>query len=286
MNPYRQFVAEFVRLHQEGKSLPLGGLNPEIKVAVPEDAPAVLVFSPHPDDECIIGGLPLRLLREARMRVVNVAVTQGSIPQRQAERFQELTQACDYLGFECVQTQPNGLQKIRPHTREQDPESWGRAVGRLREILEHFSPTILFCPHREDWNSTHIATHLLVLDALHAMPVSFSPHVVETEFWGQMTTPNLLVESTVNDVADLVTGISFHAGEVRRNPYHLLLPAWMQDNVRRGCELVGGQGGPAPGFIFATVYRLSRWAHSRFEKAYESGRFLAANENPSDLFSS
>jgi len=30
------------------------------------------------------------------------------------------------------------------------------------------------------------------------------------------------------------------AGEVRRNPYHARLPAWMMDNVRRGAELWAG----------------------------------------------
>ena len=53
---------------------------------LPADAPRALIFSPHPDDECIIGGLALRLLREAGMRVVNVAVTQGSRADRQDAR--------------------------------------------------------------------------------------------------------------------------------------------------------------------------------------------------------
>ena len=57
----------------------------------------------------------------------------------------------------------------------------------------------------------------------------------------------------------MMTALSFHVGEVQRNPYHLLVPAWMQDNVRRGGELVGGQGGAAPDFAFATLYRLRRW---------------------------
>ena len=57
----------------------------------------------------------------------------------------------------------------------------------------------------------------------------------------------------------MMAALSFHVGEVQRNPYHLLVPAWMQDNVRRGGELVGGQGGAAPDFTFATLYRLRRW---------------------------
>ena len=54
-----------------------------------------------------------------------------------------------------------------------------------------------------------------------------------------------MVESSAADVADLMAALSLHVGEVARNPYHLRLPAWMIDNVRRGAELVGGQGGAA-----------------------------------------
>ena len=61
----------------------------------------------------------------------------------------------------------------------------------------------------------------------------------------------------------MMAALSFHVGEVQRNPYHLLVPAWMQDNVRRGGELVGGQGGAAPDFTFATLYRLREWRTAR-----------------------
>ncbi len=86
-------------------------------------------------------------------------------------------------------------------------------------------------------------------------------------------------------MADLVTALSFHVGEVRRNPYHLLLPAWMQDNVRRGGELVGGQGGAAPDFVFATLYRLRKWSGGKFTKVLAGGRQIACGQNPGGLFS-
>src|SRR5437899_3341959 len=78
MNPYQQFVSEYARLHQQGKGYPLGTFEPAPRPELPPDAPRALFFAPHPDDECIAGGLALRLMREARMKVINVAVTQGS----------------------------------------------------------------------------------------------------------------------------------------------------------------------------------------------------------------
>jgi hypothetical protein len=94
-----------------------------------------------------------------------------------------------------------------------------------------------------------------------------------------------MVESTPRDVGDMMAALSFHVGEVQRNPYHLLVPAWMQDNVRRGGELVGGQGGAAPDFSFATLYRLRRWRRGGFETPYEGGKNLPASMNAGDWMS-
>jgi LmbE family N-acetylglucosaminyl deacetylase len=286
MNPYHNFAFSFARLFAEGKSLPLGGIPPRHQSAPPPNAPAALIFSPHPDDECIIGGFPLRLLREAGMRVINVAVTQGSNKERQQTRLQELKNACEWLGFELEQTAPNGLEKINPKTRTDDPKHWSDAVKIITASLMKHQPRAIFFPHELDWNSTHIGTHFLIMDALKTLPQNFQTRLVETEFWGQMPSPNLLVESSVDDVADLIAALSFHIGEVKRNPYHLRLPAWLQDNVRRGTELVGGQGGAAPNFTFATLYRARQWKSGRVENFYSGGRQISATENPGDTFKS
>ena len=284
MNPYHHLANEYGRLAAEGKKFPLGGFAAAPKPTPAKDAPKVLIFSPHPDDECIIGGLALRLLRETRMNVLNVAVTQGSKQSRQVERFQELKNACQYLGFGLIQTAPNGLEKITPQARQADAAAWVRSVEVIARILAEQKPRVVFFPHERDWNGTHIGTHLLVVDALRKLPREFECFAVETEFWGAMDTPNLMVESSASDVADLMAACSFHVGEVQRNPYHLRLPAWMADNVRRGGELVGGQGGAAPDFNFATLYRLRRWRNGNLEKSYDGGRQLAGDRNPSELF--
>src|SRR5687768_4739272 len=121
MHPYRKFVDEYERLYRDGKKIPMGGFPETAKPQIAADAPVVLIFSPHPDDECIIGALPVRLLREARMRVMNVAVTQGSKKERQGERFEELQRACEFMGYELIQTRPNGLERVNPKCREQNP---------------------------------------------------------------------------------------------------------------------------------------------------------------------
>lgn len=284
MNPYHQFVSEYVRLAAEGGKLPLGGLADAPQPDPPADAPKALIFSPHPDDECIIGGLALRLQREAGMRVVNVAVTQGSNRARQAERWVELENACRYLGFGLLATGPHGLEKITAASRLADPVAWGKNVQVIAGILNREQPRVIFYPHERDWNGTHIGTHLLIVDALKSLP-GFECFTVETEFWGAMDNPNLMVESSAADVADLMAATSFHVGEVQRNPYHLRQPAWMQDNVRRGGELVGGQGGAAPDFTFATLYRVGRWRADALEKIFDGGRALSCQSPPGELFS-
>ncbi len=276
MNPYHQYVSQLERLMREGKDFPLGGFPRPARPAIPSDASRALIFAPHPDDECIIGGLAVRLQRESGMRIVNVAVTQGSNKARQAERWIELREACDYLGFDLVETTPGGLEGVNVRTRTDDPAGWGRSVDIIARIIAEQKPAAVFFPHETDWNSTHIGTHHLLIDALGRQPPGFTCVVVETEFWGAMATPNLMVQSSVDEVAEMMTALSFHAGEVRRNPYHLLVPAWMQDNVRRGGELVGGQGGAAPDFTFCTLYRLGEWAEGGLRRTFEGGRSLPA----------
>jgi LmbE family N-acetylglucosaminyl deacetylase len=283
MNPYQKLVAEYARLLSDGRKAPLGEFPDAPRPALPADAPRALFFSPHPDDECISGGLALRMMRESGVRVINVAVTQGRIKERQEPRYRELQAACRYLGFDLVQTAPAGLERITTQTREKEPEYWERCVRIIQAILTEHKPRVLFFPHEHDWNSAHIGVHFLVMDALRIMPREFECFVVETEFWGQMTDPNLLVELSEKDLADMVIATTFHVGEVKRNPYHLLLPPYMMDNVRRGGELVGGQGGAAPDFIFAAVFRLSKWSDSHLRRTFEGGKMLGCGQNPLSL---
>ncbi|WFB34626.1 PIG-L family deacetylase [Kiritimatiellota bacterium B12222] len=258
MNPYLKFVEDIEAGVNAAKGLSVSGCTPCVA-----STSKVLLFMPHPDDECIVGLLPLRLMREAGMQIINVPVTFGSNPERQAGRAVELADACAYLGWTI-------------HQEHEDYQALG--CEDVVSILKHYKPEVIFFPHAKDWNSRHISTHHLVVDALKQMEPDFSCTVVETEFWGAMDDPNLMVEGDAKTVADLVGAISLHVEEVSRNPYHLLLPAWMQDNVRRGGELVGGQGQAAPDFSFATLYRLRKWEEGAWQKVLDQGCTLQAGK--------
>ncbi|SFN17001.1 N-acetylglucosaminyl deacetylase, LmbE family [Formivibrio citricus] len=255
---------DFVKAHAallNQTSLPaiktLNGLTPPPRPALAANAPVAMLFSPHPDDECITGALPLRLMREAGYRVVNLPVTLGSNPRRIEEREHELQRACTWLGFDIQEIEPEGLSHINAHARDKEPEAWAEKVEDVAGIIARFKPAIVICPNDDDGHATHIGTHHLVTDAL--AHENHACWLVQTEFWRAMTHPNLLVESSLKDTADLVTALSCHVGEIKRNPYHLRLTSWMADNVRRGGELIGGAGVQAPDFAFGTLYRMDRF---------------------------
>jgi hypothetical protein len=93
-----------------------------------------------------------------------------------------------------------------------------------------------------------------------------------------------MVELNSDDVADMIAATTFHVGEVQRNPYHLSLPAWLMDNVRRGAEVAGGQGGAAPDFAFAALYRLRKWTGREPKKIFEGGKQVPSSSNVRELF--
>ncbi len=219
VNPFQKYVLEHARLLKSGKELPLGKLErPVRRTNIPADAPRALIFSPHPDDECIVGGLALRLARESKWNVINVAVTLGSKRERRTARLHELRNACASLGFGLMVPREQGLGQITLKSRKHNRAHWQAAVRVIAGILAEQRPRVIFVPHENDGHPVHAGTHFLVLDALKTLPAGFRCHVVETEFWGQMTEPNLLIELNAATAGDLVAALACHVGEVRRNP--------------------------------------------------------------------
>ncbi|HEY1129493.1 MAG TPA: PIG-L family deacetylase [Roseateles sp.] len=243
------------REHLERFATLLG--SPPDRHAVPGAEPRpghCLIFAPHPDDECIVGALPLRLQQEAGWRVSNVAVTLGSSTERREARRAELLDACGVLGFDCIDVGTEGLSDVRPDTAERNPALWAGHVAAIAALLSEHRPALVLAPHELDDNPSHRGVYRLVVDALAA--ASSDTVLALTEFWSTQARPNALVQSSVADTARLITALERHTGEIERNPYHLRLPAFLADSVRRGGELVLGAGEAPPDFAFATLYRL------------------------------
>lgn len=250
---YADWLAQFAALMRAALPLP----PTEAEEALPPlaaAAPVCLLLSPHPDDECIVGALPLRLRREAGWRVVNLAVTLGSKLERRAERLAELRVACGRLGFEVGLAAPEGLARIQPAVREAEPTYWQAQVDAIAQQIQAQKPALVLLPHARDGSATHQGVHLLGIDAIQRAGLPLS--VAFTEYWSTLSDANLLVETSQADTARLVRALACHVGEVARNPYHLRLPAWFADSLRRGSELVLGAGSRAPEADFATLYQL------------------------------
>jgi len=283
MRDYNDYVQALLGVYHDAGNIETSALPRPGVAKVPSDKAAkpVLMLSPHPDDEMLIGALPLRFMRQCGIRVVNVSLTLGSKRERQAERLEELKAACAYIGFETRTIGTRGLEGINPEAKEDNPIRWDAAVDEVASIITDLNPAAIFYPHALDANRTHIGVHRLVAEAL---PLAAHPcQCFQTEFWAPMGKPNLAVESTAEDLANLITALSKHCGEIARNPYHLRLPMWMMDNVRRGAELVGSQGGVVPAFDFATLYKRSFWNGTRMEHASTRGVFLDAKSIPNHL---
>lgn len=234
--------------------------QPSAAPAPSPGAPVCLMFSPHPDDEALVGGLALRLRQESGWRVVNVAITFGSRLERRAERWAELQASCQVLGFDliCAGGAPGkGLEGVRPPEASANTALWQLAVQRIQALLDEYRPRVVICPHRLDGHPAHIATALLVEQALESSP-ALSLHLLQSEYWNTQLEPRLMVALSDADVGRLMLATVMHAGEVSRQPYHLRLPAWLMDSVRRGAERVGGEGGASSATAYAALYGWRR----------------------------
>lgn len=222
----------------------------------------VMILSPHPDDESIVGSLALRLLHENNAHIVNVAVTVGSNKERQEERKKELLEACDLLEMECVFLD----------------ENWKKKEKELKGIIQKYQPQLIIAPHVKDFHPAHIKTGELCKRVLGSLKKE-TTLVAWSEFWGQLSKPNLLVEVPLEIVQLQMSALEKHVGEISRNPYHLRLPAWMMDNVRRGSEVVGGKGSSATNMAFGVLYQLQVCKEGKFLTKKIENPFLRSQDN-------
>lgn len=227
----------------------------------------VMILSPHPDDESIVGSLALRLMHENNAHVVNIAVTVGSDPSRQDERRKELLEACSFLEFENIFLDDN----------------WKKKEKELKSLIQKYQPSLIICPHTKDFHPTHIKTSELLKKVL----VGFKKEtllVAWSEFWAPQAKPSILVEVPLEILEFQMKALEKHVGEVARNPYHLRLPAWMMDNVRRGSEIIGGKGSEATNMSFGILYQLQLLKNGKLTQVKLMTSTLTSQDNLAQIF--
>jgi LmbE family N-acetylglucosaminyl deacetylase len=210
--------------------------------------PRVLIVAPHPDDECLMAGYALRMQNEWNAEVSVLPFSYGSALGRQGDRKKELEAALKVLNFQIID--PRKLNQGAPQYEK-------LKVHEMLDAMTQLKPQVIFSPHAGDGHPAHIETHHMVRECITQYLKAHSQEKilwVQTEFWKDMSGPNLLVPYSVAQVSLLGEALMKHAGEVSRNPYHLRLPAWFMDQVRRGSELVGGHEAPANSTVFGQIY--------------------------------
>ncbi len=278
------YVQQTVKLLEFGRSVPIGPTEATCEVPAPprsQKSAKILVAAPHPDDEALIGALPLRWRREAGAQVINCAITLGSHAGEKQRRARELRASCRVLGFSLIIPEEEGFSDVTLRNRQEAPEEWAAKVEALVEIFDREKPDMVFAPHAEDFHATHIGTHYLVVEALGKQLAKRGTGplpLIETEFWHELSAPNLMVEVPPEVLAIQIMAVAEHRGEISRNPYHLQLPARLIDNVRRGSEVVGGQGSSAQPFTFAELYRVTFMRGHERILPRSGGRMLAHNQ--------
>lgn len=240
----------------------------------------IITFAPHPDDEIMTGLLPLRLMAEKGWRVIDAAVSLGSNEARRKERAAELRRACSYLGWKLDIC---GFERVRLSARKEFPKYWGECVERLAAAIRRENPAAVMAPHKRDANLAHMATSQMVRDALKLLGRDYGGFLIETEVWSGMDRPNLLVEAGPRELGWLMTALSRHVKEVERNDYHARMPAAFAENVRRGAEVVGGQGGKAPKFDFGCIYAVKKF-DGRAWRNFGAPKFAALDSDIENIF--
>ncbi len=260
---WRPYVEMFVKAHSLGLRLSgQPGLHEETRAAGRRPVETnngrrlkVVICAPHPDDETLCGALALRLKQEQGAEVTCLALTLGSNQTRKTERLTELKAACQMLGFKWqLAANPLGLDNITPADRRQ--AEWQEKVKKTAVNLTRSAPDIVIMPHANDRHPTHEGCHHLIMDALMSRSRERRITLVETEFWQPMTTPNLLVGLSDNDLALMLAALTKHQGEIKRNPYHLTQAPRLMDNIRRGRETLGIEVKELD-FLFGELYHMN-----------------------------
>jgi LmbE family N-acetylglucosaminyl deacetylase len=153
----------------------------------------LLLVCPHPDDETLGAGILLQNAVAAGATIYVLYLTDGDrnpLPQFAAERrWPWRREACARWG---TRRRDEAIRALQILGVESDPEFWelpdqglaallssdGEAlVGRLRDLIDAFEPTLVVTPSRRDLHTDHAAAVTAVERALSLSRCPGTPHL-------------------------------------------------------------------------------------------------------------
>lgn len=215
----------------------------------------IIILSPHPDDECLNGLIPLRL---NHYQTHNFAMSLGSNTERQKQRKAELENACKYVNFKL-------------HTCDFNQNT----IDQINQI----KPDLIICPHDKDRHPTHEKVAKFLIDNCHQLSDCI---VFFTEYWFPQKDPNLLLEASEEQITTLIEALKCHEGEILRSPYHETFRAWLMDNCRRGFEYLQGYGKNNYSFQYGNLFKI-QLLRDRKLKDIKGKHILSSSESLSSL---
>ncbi len=226
------YVRSIEKLYQDALSVQLPAL-PKLSASLADQPKKILILAPHPDDECLMSGFAIRAKEEYGAWVGVQPFSFGSDLKRRADRAAELKQALLHLKFDLVDSRTSGDDELT----ELD----------ILSALDWAKPDLVILPHVRDGHPTHIRCSQLGVLAVKAYVsrTQSSVHVLYSEFWQSMDAPTMVVPLSADHVIQMGEALMCHAGEVSRNPYHLTMPAFLMDQIRRGSEMASTSGSQA-----------------------------------------
>jgi LmbE family N-acetylglucosaminyl deacetylase len=245
--------------------------------------PIALHVSPHPDDEAIAAPATLLALRDAGHRVVNVLASLGRPADRDRRRG-EAEEAARRLGIELVVIDP-------PLALGRDDDlaaARRRLASELGGLLERENVAVVLGPSPHDGHHGHETVGRAIADALEAVGEG-GPRWWMWGLWAELPHPTLYVPFGEARLAEVLKGLSAHAGELARNDYAALVRGRAAANAVLGAERVFGFGSPAAGggepfaeLLCEVARRDGRW-RAGAPRALDSAEPLAPMGDGVDL---
>jgi LmbE family N-acetylglucosaminyl deacetylase len=185
-------------------------------------AVTVLQLSPHPDDEALGAGATLLALRAAGHRVINVACSLGR-PDQARRREAELREACARAEFELVILDPS-----------LELAGWVAA----RVVQDDVDLVVSPSPH--DGHEAHAAVGRAAREGIERSGGGARWWL--WGLWADLPLPTLVTQFDEARMADVLSVLGAHVGEIDRNDYAALVRSRAVADRVLGAERVFGFG--------------------------------------------